>query len=117
MSKRLDNTTGLTGPDVARTLWDVLDSSALLLAASSWPVRHLESFARVRDGDESPQVIGNRGTAGIDGLIFEAQHHGQHFRSTYLPQVWEQIPEPRAFLAHLGCAVQPQSTAAFHLLA
>lgn len=38
---------------------------------------------------------------GIDGLIFEVQHHGQYFRSTYLPQVWEQIPEPRAFLAHL----------------
>ncbi len=38
---------------------------------------------------------------GIDGLIFEAEHNGQHFRSTYLPQVWEQIPEPRAFLAHL----------------
>lgn len=38
---------------------------------------------------------------GIDGLIFEALHNGQHFRSTYLPQVWEQIPEPRAFLAHL----------------
>lgn len=72
VSKRLDNTTGLTGPDVARTLWDVLDSSALLLAAASWPVRHLESFARVRDGEESPQVIGNRGTAGIDGLISTA---------------------------------------------
>jgi MEMO1 family protein len=38
---------------------------------------------------------------GIDGLIFEALHNGQHYRSTYLPQVWEQIPEPRAFLAHL----------------
>ena len=55
VSKRLDNTTGLTGPDVARTLWDVLDSTALLLAASSWPVRHLESFARVRSNAESPQ--------------------------------------------------------------
>ncbi len=38
---------------------------------------------------------------GIDGLIFEAEHNGQLFRSTYLPQVWEQVPEPRAFLAHL----------------
>jgi MEMO1 family protein len=38
---------------------------------------------------------------GIDGLIFEAAHEGQSYRSTYLPQVWEQIPEPRAFLAHL----------------
>ena len=72
VSKRLDDASGLTGPDVARTLWDVLDHSALLLAASSWPVRHLESFARVRGGEESPYVIGNRGTAGIDGLVSTA---------------------------------------------
>lgn len=32
-----------------------------------------------------------------DGLIFEAEGR----RSTFLPQVWEQIPEPRAFLAAL----------------
>lgn len=38
---------------------------------------------------------------GMDGLVFEAAHQGQLYRSTYLPQVWEQIPEPRAFLAHL----------------
>jgi AmmeMemoRadiSam system protein A len=38
---------------------------------------------------------------GIDGLIFEAELNGQAFRSTFLPQVWEQIPERRAFLAHL----------------
>jgi AmmeMemoRadiSam system protein A len=38
---------------------------------------------------------------GVDGLIFEAVHQGHSYRSTYLPQVWEQIPEPRAFLAHL----------------
>ncbi|MCU0811256.1 MAG: AmmeMemoRadiSam system protein B [Thiobacillaceae bacterium] len=34
---------------------------------------------------------------GIDGLIFEYDHH----RSTFLPQVWEQLPEPLEFLAHL----------------
>jgi len=34
---------------------------------------------------------------GIDGLIFEYAHH----RSTFLPQVWEQLPEPLEFLAHL----------------
>ena len=38
---------------------------------------------------------------GIDGLIFEATVNGQNHRSTYLPQVWDQITEPRAFLAHL----------------
>ncbi len=72
VSKRLDDATGLTGPDVARTLWDALDSSALLLAAASWPVRHLEAFARVRDSDSAPVVIGNRGTSGIDGLVSTA---------------------------------------------
>jgi hypothetical protein len=34
---------------------------------------------------------------GEDGLIFECQGH----RSTFLPQVWEQLPDPRHFLAHL----------------
>ncbi len=34
---------------------------------------------------------------GIDGVVFEC--HGR--RSTFLPQVWENLPEPRVFLAHL----------------
>ena len=72
VSKRLDNAAGLTGPDVARTLWDVLDSSSLLMVAASWPVRHLESFARVRESEDAPFVIGNRGTSGIDGLVSTA---------------------------------------------
>lgn len=33
----------------------------------------------------------------IDGVVFEYRH----YRSTFLPQVWEQLPEPAAFLAHL----------------
>lgn len=33
----------------------------------------------------------------IDGLILE---HGWH-RATFLPQVWEQLPEPRQFMANL----------------
>ena len=33
----------------------------------------------------------------VDGIIFIA---GQK-RSTFLPQVWEQLPEPRVFMAHL----------------
>jgi AmmeMemoRadiSam system protein A len=33
----------------------------------------------------------------VDGVVFEYQH----FRSTFLPQVWEQLPEPTEFLAHL----------------
>jgi len=34
---------------------------------------------------------------GIDGLILEAGHH----RATFLPSVWEQLPEPELFLQHL----------------
>ncbi len=34
---------------------------------------------------------------GIDGVIFQ---YG-HYRSTFLPQVWEQLPQPREFMAHL----------------
>ena len=34
---------------------------------------------------------------GIDGLIFEYAHH----RSTFLPQVWEQLPTAAIFMAQL----------------
>jgi AmmeMemoRadiSam system protein A len=34
---------------------------------------------------------------GIDGVILESDSH----RSTFLPQVWEQLPDPQDFLAHL----------------
>jgi len=34
---------------------------------------------------------------GIDGVIFQYRH----FRSTFLPQVWEQLPQPHDFMAHL----------------
>ncbi|RLA55932.1 MAG: AMMECR1 domain-containing protein [Gammaproteobacteria bacterium] len=33
----------------------------------------------------------------VDGLLLQDRHH----RSTFLPKVWEQLPEPEAFLAHL----------------
>ena len=34
---------------------------------------------------------------GIDGLVLEDQQH----RSTFLPAVWESLPEPPQFIAHL----------------
>jgi len=34
---------------------------------------------------------------GIDGVLFECGH----YRSTFLPQVWEQLPECEIFMAHL----------------
>ncbi len=33
----------------------------------------------------------------VDGVVFECGR----FRSTFLPQVWEQLPTPRMFMAHL----------------
>ncbi|MDP2265344.1 MAG: AmmeMemoRadiSam system protein A, partial [Thiobacillus sp.] len=45
--------------------------------------------------DEEDALISLR--PGIDGVVFE---YG-HYRSTFLPQVWEQLPEPAEFLAHL----------------
>lgn len=33
----------------------------------------------------------------VDGIVFE---YGA-YRSTFLPQVWEQLPEPAEFMAHL----------------
>jgi len=34
---------------------------------------------------------------GIDGVVFEFGH----YRSTFLPQVWEQLPDADVFMAHL----------------
>ncbi|MBI4986841.1 MAG: AmmeMemoRadiSam system protein A [Rhodocyclales bacterium] len=34
---------------------------------------------------------------GVDGVIFECAGR----RATFLPQVWESLPEPKIFLAHL----------------
>ncbi|MFC1536608.1 AmmeMemoRadiSam system protein A [Pseudomonadota bacterium] len=34
---------------------------------------------------------------GVDGIIFECGS----YRSTFLPQVWEQLPTPELFMAHL----------------
>lgn len=33
----------------------------------------------------------------VDGVVFEYRHH----RSTFLPQVWAQLPTPEAFMAQL----------------
>ncbi len=33
----------------------------------------------------------------VDGIVFEYEF----YRSTFLPQVWEQLPQPAEFMAHL----------------
>jgi AMMECR1 domain-containing protein len=50
----------------------------------------LASFAR-----EEEAVAALR--PGVDGVILESGLH----RGTFLPQVWEQLPDPTEFLAHL----------------
>ena len=50
-----------------------------------------------------PMTVGSEAHAldllrpGVDGVILGWRGH----QSTFLPQVWEQLPEPRVFLAHL----------------
>ncbi len=34
---------------------------------------------------------------GVDGVVFEYAH----YRSTFLPQVWQQLPDSTSFMAHL----------------
>jgi len=36
---------------------------------------------------------------GVDGIILEHSEEGKH--STFLPQVWEGLPDPEQFIAHL----------------
>jgi AMMECR1 domain-containing protein len=35
--------------------------------------------------------------AEVDGLLLQ----DRHYRSTFLPKVWEQLPDPEEFLNHL----------------
>lgn len=58
------------GPAAVRAVWEAIPPDGLLLAAASWPVRFLDSYAGARD--DPPWVIGNRGASGIDGLISTA---------------------------------------------
>jgi len=37
----------------------------------------------------------------VDGVVFECLHRGRDYRSTFLPQVWEQLPDVITFMAHL----------------
>lgn len=55
----------------------------------------LSASTVLRFDDESDALAQLR--PGIDGLILECGRQ----RSTFLPQVWEQLPEPAQFLAHL----------------
>ena len=69
---------GIAEFEAIRVEVSLLSTTEALVAASEE-----EALARLRPG--------------IDGVVFEYQH----FRSTFLPQVWEQLPEPAEFLAYL----------------
>ena len=71
------------------------------LTAEEWPQCELEVSLlsrpkRLSFADEADLLAQIR--AGEDGLILEAQGR----RGTFLPQVWESIPDTRAFLAELA---------------
>lgn len=60
----------LTEPRVARELGATLPSDAVLVVASSMPIRDVETFWPVRR--DPPRVLSNRGANGIDGTISTA---------------------------------------------
>lgn len=37
----------------------------------------------------------------VHGVIFSCEHQGRAYRSTFLPQVWDPLPDPRKFMAQL----------------
>jgi len=70
------------------------------LRAEEWPLTRVEVSLLT-----APEPMNFRDEADalaqlrplVDGVIFTAGRR----RSTFLPQVWEQLPEPRQFMAHL----------------
>ena len=63
---------------------DVSIEVSVLTPAEPFPVRdEADAAARLHPG--------------VDGVILESGRH----RGTFLPQVWEQLPDPHQFLSHL----------------
>jgi AmmeMemoRadiSam system protein B/AmmeMemoRadiSam system protein A len=74
------------------------------MTAAEWPhcrveVSLLATPKPLRFADEADLLA--QIEAGRDGLILEAPMEGVVKRGTFLPQVWEEIADKRAFLAHL----------------
>jgi len=65
------------------------------LAQTRVEVSLLSPAAPLRFSSEADALA--RLQPGIDGVILECAGR----RATFLPQVWEQLPEPRTFIAHL----------------
>ncbi len=65
------------------------------LAATRVEVSLLSSPENMHFSSEADALAQLR--PGMDGVIFTAGN----FRSTFLPQVWNQLPDPAEFMAHL----------------
>lgn len=72
-----------------------LPLSAEELGITAIEVSLLSPPAAMQVRDEADALAQIR--PGVDGIVFE---YGS-YRSTFLPQVWEQLPQPRQFMAHL----------------
>ena len=72
-------------PPLAAVEFDVTTVEVSLLGAS-------EALQHTGEAQVLAQLA-----PGVDGVIIEFGRH----RATFLPQVWEALPEPRAFLAEL----------------
>jgi AmmeMemoRadiSam system protein A len=74
------------------------------VTAQEWPqvrveVSLLSAAKPIRFADEADLL--SQIVAGEDGLIVECRAGAETRRATFLPQVWESIPDKRAFLAEL----------------
>ena len=70
------------------------------LTASELPITHIEVSVL---SPSTPMSFVSRDDAlaklrpGIDGVVLSVGRH----RATFLPQVWEELPEPELFIGHL----------------
>ena len=69
--------------------------TATELADTDIEVSWLSAMQALRFDDEAHALAQLQ--PGIDGVVFEFEH----YRSTFLPQVWEQLPSATEFIAHL----------------
>lgn len=96
--------------EVHRALKDDVEANAMAAAFRDprFPPLTAEEFRRVRIevselSPMTPMIFGSEAEAlaqlrpFVDGVVFE---YGRH-RGTFLPQVWEQLPDPAEFMARL----------------
>ncbi len=93
------------------TLWDAVAQNARAAAfedprfepvtAEEEPALHIEISVLTEPealAFASPEALLAALKPGIDGVLLRAGRH----QATFLPQVWEQLPDPQTFLEHLS---------------